>query len=58
MVRTVQTLEIISKQIKYKKIIQTDNNLMENDGGLLTVGKTTDEMDKYYSMDIITKSRI
>jgi broad specificity phosphatase PhoE len=66
----MQTAELVSKQIKYRGKIQTDNDLIENDGGLLTVGKTTDEMkkepfykeffdemNKYYSMDIIEQNQ-
>ena len=71
MIRTIRTSELIAEEIRYEGEIDTNKNLIENDGGLLNVGKTTAELktDKFYDdffneverenkLDIIERNQI
>lgn len=44
MTRTLEIAQIISKQINYKNKINTNKNLIENDVGLISNGKTKEEL--------------
>ena len=50
MIRTLKTAELIAEQVNYKDKIILNKNLIECDGGLLNIGKTTNELkqDKFY----------
>ncbi len=69
MIRTMETAEIIKKQINFNEKIITNKNLIEHGVGLLGIGKTAEElkkdkfyddffeqMDKYNQLDIIQKN--
>jgi broad specificity phosphatase PhoE len=71
MIRTIKTSELIGEEVNYEGEIITNKNLIENDGGLLNVGKTTEELkqDKFYDdyfnevdrekkLDIIERNQI
>jgi len=71
MARTLETAEIIGNEIGYKDKIITNENLVENGTGLLSVGKTHEEMsqDKFYddffsemdtwnNLDIVERNQI
>ena len=50
MLRTKETAEIIAKELNYKKDIIYMKELIEKDQGLISIGKTNDELkkDKFY----------
>ena len=61
---TIKTSEIISKEIKYKDTIQTNNNLIQNDNISDNIGDTVNEiqeyiaeMDRYDMLDIIERNQ-